>query len=143
MTLNVAVKSGRLLVISALLLLLPFGCGRKSLGGRTIVSHETLYRQGLAAFHEGTPNGYARAIEAFRNASALRPRQCEYSLNMAQALFFLVSEKRNNWEEFRPNQVEAAALIGSVEGACASNHEAFLLRLHALALGRGPKRPRR
>src|SRR5258707_788680 len=50
------------------------------------------FRQGLAALHEFTPEGYARAVEHFQRASDLAPEKCEYRLQAAQASLFLALE---------------------------------------------------
>jgi tetratricopeptide (TPR) repeat protein len=104
-----------------------------------VLQDETLYKQGLAAFHEGTPDGYTRAAEAFRQASQLKPDQCEYALNLAQALLFLGTEQILNWEEFEPRETEAATVLSAATSTCVAAHEPFILRLQALIAGRGPK----
>lgn len=131
--------SGRL-IFALTGLLIATGCGRKIplAAGPTIPQDELLYRQGLSAFHEGTPEGYARAVDAFRRAAAIRPQRCEYPLNLSQALLFLAAEQRSNWEEFEPRQSEAISLLGSAGPACAS-WEPFISRLRGLISGRGPE----
>ena len=59
------------------------------------------FRQGLAALHEFTPDGYARAVEYFQRASELAPEKCEYRLEAAQASLLLALEQRLNSEDFR------------------------------------------
>src|SRR6266699_5310818 len=120
---------------------LASACGRRTAAlapSASLREDETQYKQGLAAFHEGTPEGYARAADAFRKASALKPRRCDYALNLAQSLLFLSAEQLLNWEEYGPHQTEAIAVVDSTSSTCMSSYEPFLLRLRALIAGRGP-----
>jgi tetratricopeptide (TPR) repeat protein len=82
------------------------------------------FRQGLAAFHEFTPDGYVRAIEHFQRASDLAPEKCEYRLQAAQASLFLALEQRLNSEDFR------SALERGADPQCAPG-TAFAIRLDA------------
>jgi tetratricopeptide (TPR) repeat protein len=125
-------------VIAALMLL--SGCGHKV---QTRLptgppQDELLYREGLDAFRQGTPEGFEHAAIAFRKASALKPAQCEYALNLVQSLLFLAIEQRANREDFRPRQSEAEGILDSVATRCASD-EPFVLRARALITGRGPQ----
>jgi tetratricopeptide (TPR) repeat protein len=104
----------------------------------TAPTPNALYKSGLAAFHEGTPEGYERAAATFRQASQRDPSKCEYALNLAQSLLFLATEQILNWEEFEPRQKEAASVVNSVATQCMANQEPFLLRVRALVAGRGP-----
>src|SRR5262249_26751802 len=92
----------------------------------------------VAAFHEGTPEGYARAADLFRKASRLKGDRCEYALNLAQSLLFLATEQLLNWEDYEPRKMEAASILDSAGATCMSYYEPFLLRLRALIAGRGP-----
>src|SRR5258707_9512780 len=49
---------------------------------------ETMFTQGSADFHLGTPEAYARAADSFRKARALRPNVCDYPLQLVQSLLF-------------------------------------------------------
>src|SRR2546426_1560629 len=95
---------------------LASACGRRTAAlapSASLGEDETRYKQGLAAFHEGTPEGYARAADAFRKASALKPQRCDYALNLAQSLLFLSAEQLLNWEDYGPHQTEAIAVVDS------------------------------
>jgi tetratricopeptide (TPR) repeat protein len=85
------------------------------------------FEQGLAAFREFTPDGYARAAEHFDRASLLAPENCEYRLQSAQANIFLALEQRLNFEDFRNAWEKSAA------PPCASE-SAFTLRLNGFRL---------
>ena len=104
-----------------------------------VPNDEVLQAEGLAAFHEGTPEGYSRAIDAFRQASKLKPERCDYPLDLAQSLLFLGDEQIQNWEESEPREKEAATLVNAAVPACMAASEPFILRLQALIAGRGPK----
>ena len=95
-------------------------------------------REGLTAFHLGTPASYSRAADAFRRASSIRPESCDYALNLAQALWFQASEQQLNFEEYTPSQKEAAEIVESSSSRCNADYEPRLLRLRALIRGRGP-----
>src|SRR6266568_3347863 len=82
------------------------------------------FHQGLAALHEFTPDGYARAIEHFQRASELSPGDCEYRLHLAEANLFLALEQKLNSEDFRPTLERGA------DPQCAPG-SAFSLRLDA------------
>ncbi len=82
------------------------------------------FEQGLAALHEFTPEGYARAIDHFQRASELTPGNCEYRLHLAQANLFLALEQKLNSENFRP------AWERGTDPQCAPG-SAFSLRLQA------------
>jgi tetratricopeptide (TPR) repeat protein len=98
---------------------------------------EELFQQGLKAFHQGTPQSYQRAAEAFGRASKMRPTECVYSLNQAQSLLFLSAEQELNFEPHEPSRMEASSIVDSVAPACLSTQEPFVLRLRALIAGRG------
>src|SRR5262245_21289584 len=80
--------------------------------------YEVLYNEGLSAFHLGTPEGYTRAADAFRRASALKPDRCEYALNLVQSLLFLSTEQQLNWEEYEPRRTEVSAVLERASPAC-------------------------
>jgi tetratricopeptide (TPR) repeat protein len=119
--------------------LIVIGCGRRIpiTVGPVIPEDELLQRQADAAFHEGTPEGYTRAVSLFQRASDLNSNRCEYALARAQALLFLASEQQSNWEEFEPQRTEALRLIDSSEFTCPTS-EGFTSRLRAFVLGLGP-----
>src|SRR5262249_50189069 len=100
--------------------------------------YEVLYNEGLSAFHLGTPEGYARAADAFRKASALKPDRCDCALNLAQSLLFLSTEQLLNGEEYEPPQREARVVLERASPACVETYEPFVLRVRALVAGRGP-----
>lgn len=58
------------------------------------------FQAGLNALHEFTPDGYSRAIAHFERAAEVRPENCDYRLNLAQANLFLALEQRMNFEDF-------------------------------------------
>jgi tetratricopeptide (TPR) repeat protein len=93
----------------------------------------SLYLQGLDAFRNATPEGYERAIETFRKATALNPSRCEYRFHLAQSLLFLAVEQQLNWEEFSPRVAEATAIADTEESTSNSAFSPFLSRLRALA----------
>jgi len=132
----------RVLSISAFaVVLFAAGCGRRHIAAAPPPigpTPESLYTSGLAAFHEGTPDGYTRAADAFRRAWQSERGRCDYALNLAQSLLFLAAEQILNWEEFEPRQMEAASVVDAVASECVSTHEPFVLRLRALIAGRGP-----
>ena len=121
-------------------LILASSCGHKAQTKLPSASpeHELLYRGGLEAFRQATPEGYRQAIDAFRKASTLAPSRCEYSLHLAESLILLAQEQRYNWEEFEPRVSEAVGIIDSIQRAaeCAT-FEPFVDRLRALS---GPGR---
>jgi tetratricopeptide (TPR) repeat protein len=93
------------------------------------------FEQGVEAFHEATPEGYQRAAESFRNALALSPETCQYSVHLAQALTFLAFEQKYNWEEFEPRVSEARTILDSAQQAPAcSGLQAVSDRVRALAM---------
>jgi tetratricopeptide (TPR) repeat protein len=101
-------------------------------------SPESLFTQGLADFHKGTPEAYARATDEFRTASKLKPENCEFALNLAQSLLFQSAEQVLNWEEFETSKNEATTVVDAMGPDCIASSEAFVLRLRALIAGRGP-----
>jgi len=122
--------------ILGLFVLLACSCAHK-----LPVNHpdpETFNTQGSIAFHSGTPEGYRRAAEAFRRASALRPENCAYALNLAQALWFLGTEQQLNFEAYLPREQEAQTIVESASPRCSAIDESQVLRLRALITGRGP-----
>lgn len=121
-------QRARILLALAAPLLLAGACVRPRTAHPGV--QETLYRDGLRAFHLGTPEGYRRAAVAFRQAAAIETRNCDYALNLAQALLFLSHEQRLNWEDYGAARREALAV--SSTAAC-PDHEAFRRRLAALA----------
>jgi len=129
------------IVLAGVLLMIAASCGRRTNGAAPTVAppeDEVLYRQGLEAFHQGIPEAYARAAEAFQKASALKPERCDYALNFAQALLFLSAEQAQNREAFQPRQNEAVAITDRMSTPCMAAFEPFILRLRALARGQGP-----
>jgi tetratricopeptide (TPR) repeat protein len=93
-----------------------------------------LYRRGLEAFRQATPDGYRAAINAFRQASHLIPSHCEYKLHLAESLLLLAQEQQINWEEYAPSLSEAAGTVDAIQsnGNC-SGFGAFLSRIRALS----------
>jgi tetratricopeptide (TPR) repeat protein len=131
------------IVLIGVLLMLAQSCGRRANVAAPVSAppepeDEVLYRQGLEAFHQGTPEAYTHAAEAFRKASALKPAKCEYALNLAQSLLFLSTEQSMNREPFQPRHDEAVAITDSMSAPCETGFEPFILRLRALARGQGP-----
>lgn len=110
-----------------LLALAVCGCVRARPAGPGI--QEVLYRDGLRAFHLGTPEGYRRAATAFQRAWRIEPENCDYSLNLAQSLVFLSDEKRLNLEEHETSRSEA---IAAADGNPCPGYESFRIRLSAL-----------
>src|SRR4026207_1344129 len=78
------------------------------------ISADELYRRGLAAFTEATPEGYLRASNAFRQAYLMAPTRCEFSLHLAQSLLFLAEEHRLNLEPSEPGRREAKEVVDAV-----------------------------
>src|SRR5262245_41027302 len=120
-------------------LILASGCGhRVQTKLPSGPQHEFLYRQGLQAFRQATPEAYKQAIDSFRKASLLAPSRCEYSLHLAESLIFLAREQEYNWEEFDPRTSEAGQILDTLSHAseCAT-FEPFVDRLRALS---GPRR---
>ena len=122
-----ATRRYRILMLAILLTPLASGCMRNRPVGPQV--QDSLYASGLRALHEGTPNGYRRAATAFRGAADIRPENCSYSLNLAQALLLLAQEQRLNWEEFEPTRSEA---IARAELDRCSEDRAFATRVRAL-----------
>ncbi len=137
-------RGPRILTILITALLSPAACGRRAAVApppaavAPVRTPESLYAAGLAAFHQGTPESYARAAEAFRAALSLQPDRCEFKLNLAQSLLFLSTEQLLNWQDYVPRKTEAASIVYAAESGCLPSHESFLLRLRALITGRGP-----
>src|SRR5438067_12229348 len=69
-------------------LILASTCGHKVQTKRPNAppEDELLYRQGVEAFRQATPEGYEQAIHAFRQASSLAKSRCEYSLHLAEVI---------------------------------------------------------
>jgi tetratricopeptide (TPR) repeat protein len=139
----------RRIVLIGILLILTQSCGRRTNvaapaapavppPAASEAEDKTLYRQGLEAFHQGTPEAYTRAAESFRKAAALKPETCEYALNLAQSLLFLSAEQAMNREPFEPRKAEAVAITDSMNSPCEAGFEPFILRLRAVARGQGP-----
>jgi hypothetical protein len=82
------------------------------------------FEQGLAALHEFTPEGYARAIAHFQKAADAAADRCDYRLHLAQANLFLALEQKLNFEDFR------AAWERGADPQCAPGSP-FSLRLQA------------
>ena len=76
---------------------------------------ELLYRQGLSAFLQATPEGYQTAADSFRKAAALRPANCEYELHLSESLLFLALYQRYNWEDYEPALKEATAVTDAAQ----------------------------
>jgi tetratricopeptide (TPR) repeat protein len=95
---------------------------------------ERAYQEGLVAFRLATPEGYHRAVMAFRKASELRKDRCEYTMHLAEALYFLAQQQKLNWEDFSDTVGEANAVVEFRQGApqC-SSFGPYLARLRALA----------
>jgi tetratricopeptide (TPR) repeat protein len=135
----------RRIVLIGILVILTQSCGRRTNVAAPAAppapseaEDEALYRRGLEAFHQGTPEAYTRAAEAFRKASVLKPEKCEYALNLAQSLLFLSAEQAMNREPFEPRKAEAVAITDNMNSPCEAGFEPFILRLRALARGQGP-----
>ena len=81
------------------------------------------------------PEGYRRAADAFRGASALIPSNCEYSIRLGDALVFLAQELKLNFEDFEPPVSEAALLAEAMQSdpGC-STFESAIHRQRALGL---------
>jgi len=96
---------------------------------------ETAYNEGLAAFRLATPEGYRRATVAFRKASELKKDRCEYTLHLAESLYFLAQQQKLNWEDFADSVGEANAIVEFRQGSpqC-SGFESYLARLRALGV---------
>ncbi len=92
-------------IAATLWLLAAAGCVRSPAVGPRI--QESLFRDGVGAFHQGTPDGYRRAAAAFRRAAAVEPDNCRYTLHLAEALVFLSDEQRSNWEAYEASRSEA------------------------------------
>src|SRR2546427_7927212 len=121
-------------------LILASSCGHKAQTKlpNAPPEHELLYRAGLEAFRQATPEGYQQAIDAFRKASTLAPSRCEYSLHLAESLVLLAQEQKYNWEEFEPRVSEVVGIIDSIQRAAAcATFKPFVDRLRALS---GPGR---
>ncbi len=125
-----------------LVVLLASGCGPKT---QTRIApfpvhigppeDDVAYREGMKAFREGTPEGYERAVAAFRKADKRRPSTCEYEMHLAESLFFLVLQQKNNWEDFQPHTGEADAILFFKRGAPECNaFESAIARLQALSM---------
>jgi tetratricopeptide (TPR) repeat protein len=99
-------------------------------------SDELAYQEGLAAFRLATPEAYQRAVTAFRKASELKKDRCEYTLHLAESLYFLAQQQKLNWEEYGDAVGEANAVVEFRQGApqC-TGFESYLARLRALGLG--------
>jgi tetratricopeptide (TPR) repeat protein len=96
---------------------------------------ELAYKEGLAAFRLATPEGYQHAVIAFRKASELKKDRCEYTMHLAEALYFLAQQQKLNWEDFSDSVGEANAIVEFRQGApqC-STFTPYLARLRALRL---------
>jgi tetratricopeptide (TPR) repeat protein len=118
----------RSLLLAALLCL--SGCRHRA----GLPADESLFQQGLAAFREATPEGYTRAIAAFRSAVNLEPSRCDYSMHLAQSLLFLAQEQQSNWEEFLPRVSEAKTVVEAI-ASNAPCSDSFVARVRALDRG--------
>lgn len=122
-------------LFTAILLAGTGACGRRPIAPATAASHVELFRQGVAAFDEATPEGYRRAAAAFRQARSLDSSRCEYPLYLSQALFFLGEEQQMNYEDPSLSRAEAQAVLQAAKSTC-TGPEAFILRLEGALLGR-------
>jgi hypothetical protein len=93
-------------------------------GVAAVPPHRLRFQEGLKSLYEFTPEGYARAIELFNQASVLAPENCEYRLHAAQAQLFLALERKLNREDFRESWDKGA------DPGCAPG-TSFSLRLEA------------
>ena len=121
----------RLFLIAIVVSVLAAGCGQKiqapvRAASTGIPEDDRLYREGLAAFHEATPEGYARAAGLFRRAAEINPRRCEYSLHHLESRLFLALEQKWNSEDNDANL--------SVKQPGCDAFESFSHRLQALSL---------
>jgi tetratricopeptide (TPR) repeat protein len=124
------------LVLPVILCLALAGCGRKAtVVAPPAISPEDLYRRGVEAFAQATPEGYLRAANAFRQAYLMAPGRCEFRLHLAQSLLFLAEEQLLNREDYDAGLNEAKEVVEKARTPCAAE-EAFLLRLDSLILGR-------
>jgi tetratricopeptide (TPR) repeat protein len=129
-----------LLLITIFVPVLAGGCGRKvqaraparTAAAAVIPEDDRLYREGLAAFREATPEGYVRAADLFRRAAEINPQRCEYSLHRAQSHLFLALEQKSNWEGYDASLSAAATLILLMKQPGCSMFESFNARLEAL-----------
>jgi tetratricopeptide (TPR) repeat protein len=130
-------KRVALSLIACLACLALMGCGRKAVAVAPppTISADELYRRGLEAFAQATPEGYLRASNAFRQAYLMAPARCEFPLHLAQSLLFLAEEQLLNREDYGSGLNEAREVVEKVRMSCAAS-EAFLLRLDSLILGR-------
>jgi tetratricopeptide (TPR) repeat protein len=126
--------------VSFLALFLIVGCGHKMSPKVTVPpagppEHAIAFETGVKAFREGTPEGYTRAVDSFRKATRLSPRNCDYVLHLSEALFFLAQQQKLNWEDYAPQASEADTIVVFKEGApeCAG-FEGYLTRLKALGM---------
>src|SRR5215467_9847758 len=96
---------------------------------------ERAYQEGLAAFRLATPEGYQHAVIAFRKATELKKDRCEYTMHLAEALYFLAQQQKQNWENFSDAVGEANAILEFRQGApqC-SEYRPYVSRLRALSL---------
>jgi tetratricopeptide (TPR) repeat protein len=114
------------------LVLLLASCARRI--PTPLEPHVLLYRQGLDAFRQATPEAYQRAITAFHRAAELSPSHCEYWLHLAESLLFLAKEQQRNWDEFRPRVTEAIEVVDAKESTQECKvYGSFVARLRALA----------
>jgi tetratricopeptide (TPR) repeat protein len=96
---------------------------------------ELAYQEGLAAFRLATPEAYQRAVSAFRKASELNKDRCEYTMHLAESLYFLAQQQKLNWEEYGDAVGEANAVVEFRQGALqCKGFESYLARLRALGL---------
>ncbi|HYR87852.1 MAG TPA: tetratricopeptide repeat protein [Terriglobia bacterium] len=120
----------RLFLIAIVAPVLAAGCGRKiqapaRTAAAVIPEDDRLYRDGLAAFREATPEGYARAADLFRRAAEINPSRCEYSLHYLESRLFLALEQKSNWENYDGNF--------PVKQTGCDSFESFNQRLQALS----------
>jgi tetratricopeptide (TPR) repeat protein len=109
---------------------LLMGCGGARLTATVpvpVLPDEVQFRMGLAALHEFTPAGYARAIEHFHAAAGIAPQNCRYRLHEAEVSLLLALEQKLNAENFRPAWEQGA------DPQCAPG-TSFALRLAAFQL---------
>src|SRR6476659_1663322 len=117
-------------IISFVFLVTITGCANKPHARTGRVPDQVAYDEGVVAFREGTPEGYQRAVDAFTRAATLQPANCDYGLQLAQALTFLAHEQKYNWEEFEPRLSRAITILDSL--ACPAT-QPFVNRVRAQA----------
>jgi tetratricopeptide (TPR) repeat protein len=96
--------------------------------------YEVAYQEGLKSFRLATPEGYQRAAASFQRAADLETTNCAYPLRLAESLYFLAQEQKQNWEPFESTVSRANTVLEFKEGTrVCDGYDSYIVRLRTLS----------